>query len=255
VPRRQLTALRVISFLAFFAAWEITTRLRIFTPFLLPSPMVVLDYLKFEVASGELWINLQLTLGRMFTGFAIATVIGVPLGIGIARMPLVRWFFDPLLSIALPMPIVAFLPIFILWLGVYDASKIALIATSAVFPIIVQSWAGAENIDKFMSWSALSLGVSRRAFLWDIALPAALPQIVTGLQVALPTALIAATVTEMLMGGAGMGGAIIHGMRMSDSPELFGGIVAVGILGYVLGKAMELLRSRLLVWHQETQTG
>jgi ABC-type nitrate/sulfonate/bicarbonate transport system permease component len=191
----------------------------------------------------------------MFTGYFLAALVGVPLGICIARIALVRWFFDPLVSIALPMPQVAFLPIFILWLGAFNASKIALIASSAVFPILVQSWAGTQSLDKFVSWSALSLGASKRALLWEVALPAAMPQIFTGLQIALPVALIAATVSEMLVGGGGIGGQIIDGMRMSDSPELFAGIVIVGIVGAVLAKIMELIRRRLLIWHHEVQAG
>jgi len=144
-------------------------------------------------------------------------------------------------------------PVFILWLGVFDASKIALIGLSCVFPITVQTWAGAQGIDKFMTWSAQSLGVPPRSFMWDIALPAALPQIFTGLQIAMPIALLAAVVTEMLMGGSGIGGTIVIGMRMSNSPEMFAGIVAVGIFGFLLTKGMELLRGRLLAWHQEAQ--
>src|SRR5262249_42660963 len=145
--------------------------------------------------------NLGLTLGRMFTGYLLAAAIGIPLGVCIARIGIARWFFDPVLSIALPMPQIAFLPIFTLWLGVLDASKIALITFSSIFPIIVQPWAGAQGVDKFMAWSAFSLGVGKRSFLWEIAVPAAMPQIFTGLQIALPIALITATVVEMLMGG------------------------------------------------------
>lgn len=252
---RRLTAIRVFSVAAFFSAWEIVTEIGAIKPFLLPAPSLIFEQLGFELASGELFRQVQGTLFRMFAGYAIAVVIGVPFGILLARVRPVRWFFDPLLSIALPMPQIAFLPIFILWMGVGDGAKIALIAFSSIFPIVVQTWAGAQGIDKYMAWSAESLGVTRRAFLWDIALPAAMPQIFNGLQIALPIALLSTIVVEMLMGGSGVGGSIISGMRMSDSPELFGGIITVGILGFVLTKGMEVLRRRALVWHQESQAG
>jgi ABC-type nitrate/sulfonate/bicarbonate transport system permease component len=250
---RYLTVVRILSVLAFFAAWELVTRAGAIKPFLLPGPVLILEQLQFELASGDLVRAVQGTLFRMFAGYAIAIAIGVPFGILLARVWPVRWFFDPLLSIALPMPQIAFLPIFILWLGVGDVSKIALIVFSAIFPIIVQTWAGTRGIDKYIAWSAQSLGVSKRAFLWEIALPAAMPQIFTGLQIALPIALLSTIVTEMLLGGSGIGGSIINGMRMSDSPELFGGIVAVGVLGFVLNKTMDYLRRRVLFWHEESQ--
>lgn len=247
----HLTVIRIASVVTFFVAWEAGTRLGAIKPFLLPSPSLIFVQLRQEFLDGNLIFALRLTLTRMFIGFFIAAAVGVPLGIGLARVKLIRWFFDPLLSIALPMPLIAFLPIFILWFGIYDTSKIALIVFSTIFPIIVQTWAGTQGLDKFIAWSAESLGVSRRAMLWDVILPAAMPQIFTGLQVALPIAFITTIVAEMLMGGAGIGGSIINGMRMSDSTELFGGIVAVGVVGYILTKLMELIRRRLLAWHQE----
>ena len=249
----QLNVLRAESVIVFFLLWEIATRLGTIKPFLLPSPSLIVEQLQSDLLSGQLLLDVRQTLTRMFVGLLIATAVGVPFGICLARVALLRWFFDPLLSIALPMPQIAFLPIFILWLGVGDASKIALIVFSAIFPIIVQTVAGAQGVDKFITWSALSLGVGRRAYLWDIVLPAALPQIMTGVQVALPIALIATVVTEMLMGGNGVGGSIINGMRMSNSPQLFGGIVAVGLVGFVVTKGMEIVRRRLLAWHQEAQ--
>jgi taurine transport system permease protein len=205
-----------------------------------------------DVVSGDLLLGVGLTLYRALAGFALAAIAGVAIGILIARLPLARWFFDPLVSIGLPMPKIAFLPIFILWFGVFDQSKILMAAFSAVFPVIVASWAAAEGVERVMLWSALSLGAGRRHLLWEIALPAALPQIFTGLQVALPISLIVEIVSEMAMGGEGIGGTIITEMRFADSPGVFSGIIAIAIVGSILVKAMELIRRRLLVWHAET---
>ncbi|HEX6842118.1 MAG TPA: ABC transporter permease [Stellaceae bacterium] len=243
---------RWFSILALFAAWEILARAHVFTEFLLPSFSTVIVRLATDVASGDLLLAVGLTLYRALAGFALAAVAGVAIGILIARLPLARWFFDPLVSIGLPMPKIAFLPIFILWFGVFDTSKILMAAFSAVFPVIVASWAAAEGVERVMLWSALSLGAGRRQLLWEIALPAALPQIFTGLQVALPISLIVEIVSEMAMGGEGIGGTIITQMRFADSPGVFSGIIAIAIVGSILVKAMELVRRRLLVWHAET---
>lgn len=243
---------RWASILALFAAWELLARAHVFSEFLLPSFSGVAVRLATDVASGDLLLGVGLTLYRALAGFALAAVAGVAIGILIARLPLARWFFDPLVSIGLPMPKIAFLPIFILWFGVFDTSKILMAAFSAVFPVIVASWAAAEGVERVMLWSALSLGAGRRQLLWEIALPAALPQIFTGLQVALPISLIVEIVSEMAMGGEGIGGTIITEMRFADSPGVFSGIIAIAIVGSILVKAMELVRRRLLVWHAET---
>jgi ABC-type nitrate/sulfonate/bicarbonate transport system permease component len=243
---------RWASILALLAAWEILARAHVFSDFLLPSFSGVIVRLAGDVVSGDLLLGVGLTLYRALAGFALAAGAGVAIGILIARLPLARWFFDPLVSIGLPMPKIAFLPVFILWFGVFDASKILMAAFSAVFPVIVASWAAAENVERVMLWSALSLGAGRRQLLWEIALPASLPQIFTGLQVALPISLIAEIVSEMAMGGEGIGGTIITEMRFADSPGVFSGIIAIAIVGSILVKAMELIRRRLLVWHPET---
>jgi ABC-type nitrate/sulfonate/bicarbonate transport system permease component len=243
--------LRWVSILALLGAWELVARAHVFTEFLLPSFSAVMARLADDVIAGDLLPGIGLTLYRALTGFSLAAALGVVIGILIARVPLARWFFDPLVSIGLPMPKIAFLPVFILWFGVFDTAKILMAAFSAVFPVIVASWAAAEGVERVMLWSALSLGAGRRQLLWEIALPAALPQIFTGLQVALPIALIVEIVSEMAMGGEGIGGMIIMQMRFADSPGVFSGIVAIAVVGSILVKAMELIRRRLLVWHPE----
>src|SRR5690606_33661035 len=108
-------------------------------------------------------------------------------------------------------------------------------------------------VERELLWSARSMGASDRQTLSEIVLPAALPEIMTGLQVALPIALIVCIVAEMLTGGVGLGGAMITASRFANSPGVFAGIVEIGIVGYCLVKGMALLRRRLLAWHPETQ--
>jgi ABC-type nitrate/sulfonate/bicarbonate transport system permease component len=206
-----------------------------------------------DALSGDLTINLGMTLYRALTGFAIAGIGGVTLGILMTRNKFIGWFFDPIVSVGFPMPKIAFLPIFMLWLGLYDVSKISMATFNAIFPVIVATIAAAEGIDRQLLWSARSLGASERQLLREIILPAALPQIMTGLQVALPVSMIVTIVTEMLMGGQGLGGAMIAASRFADSPGVFAGIVEIAIAGLCLVKGIALLRRRLLIWHQEAQ--
>jgi ABC-type nitrate/sulfonate/bicarbonate transport system permease component len=247
------TLARGVSLLALVVAWEIAARAQLVSAFLLPSASSVAERIVADAVSGEVFRSLFLTLYRAILGFALAAAGGVALGIAIARIAAVRWFFDPLVSIGMPMPKIAFLPVFMLWFGLFDASKILLVAFSAIFPVIVASWSATDAVDKFLIWSARSAGAGERRLLWEIVLPAALPQILTGLQVALPITLIVTIVCEMAMGGEGLGGSIMKDMRFADSPGVFAGIVEIALAGAVLVKAMEVLRRRLLVWHQEAR--
>jgi ABC-type nitrate/sulfonate/bicarbonate transport system permease component len=242
----------IFSVLVVLVAWELFARSGRVTPFMLPAFSAVVERIYSDAIAGDLWRNLGLTMYRALTGFAIAAAGGIALGALMSRNRLVRWFFDPLISVGFPMPKIAFLPIIILWLGLYDVSKISIIVFDAIFPVVTATLAGIAAVDKELIWSARNMGASEREVMWQIALPAALPQILTGLQVALPIALIVAIIGEMAMGGYGLGGAMMSASRFADSRGVFAGIVEIAVVGYALIKAMAVARRRLLVWHQET---
>jgi ABC-type nitrate/sulfonate/bicarbonate transport system permease component len=242
----------IFSILLLLIAWEAFARSGKVTAFMLPPFSAVAERIYADAVSGELWRNLGLTMYRALTGFVIAAIGGVALGAMMARNKLVRWFFDPIISVGFPMPKIAFLPIIILWLGLYDVSKISVVVFDAIFPVVTATLAGLAGVEKELIWSGRNMGASERELMWQVALPAALPQILTGLQVALPIALILAIIAEMAMGGYGLGGAMMSASRFADSRGVFAGIVEIAIVGYGLIKALALIRSRLLVWHQES---
>ncbi len=243
--------MRVVSVILFLGVWQALAVSGLFTPFQLPSFTGVLGRIWTDAVAGDLWMNTAVTLYRAIAGFAIAGIGGIVLGMAMSRIRIAYWFFDPIVSIGFPMPKIAFLPVIILWLGVYDTPKITMIVFDAIFPVIAATMIGIEGVERELIWSARNMGAKERELLWQVVLPAALPQIMTGLQVALPLSLIVAVVTEMLMGGYGLGGAMITASRFANSPGVFAGIVEIAVVGYVLLKLMALIRRRLLLWHPE----
>jgi ABC-type nitrate/sulfonate/bicarbonate transport system permease component len=239
------------SIVGLLVAWEIVARSGAVTMFMLPSFSAVAARIWADAIGGNLWLNIGLTLYRTFAGFLFASVIGIGLGIAIARTRWARWFFDPIISVGFPMPKVVFLPVVILWLGVYDISKITMITVEAIFPVVTATVLGIQGVGHELLWSARNMGAKDRELLWQVLLPAALPQIMTGIQVALPIALIVAVFTEMAMGGFGLGGAMMQSSRFADSRGVFAGIVEIAVVGYCVVKGLALLRRRLLLWHQE----
>jgi ABC-type nitrate/sulfonate/bicarbonate transport system permease component len=246
------TGAGVFSVMLLLIAWELFARSGKVTPFMLPPFSAVAMRIYADAMSGILWINLGLTMARALTGFFISAVGGVLLGVLMSRSKVAHWFFDPVISVGFPMPKIAFLPIIILWLGVYDTAKISIVVFDAIFPVVTATLAGIASVDKVLLWSGRNMGASEREIMWQIVLPAALPQILTGLQVALPIALIVTIIAEMVMSGYGLGGAMMNASRYANSPGVFAGIVEIAVVGYGLIKLMALIRRRLLVWHQET---
>ncbi|MFL5087722.1 MAG: ABC transporter permease [Xanthobacteraceae bacterium] len=244
-------SVRLIVILGVLLAWELTARSGLVTPFMLPRFSAVLERIWADAASGELAVNVGLTLYRAMVGFLIAAAGGIGLGMAMSRSVGVNWLFDPVISVGFPMPKIAFLPVVILWLGFYDLSKISMVVFDAIFPVVTATIAGIQGVERELIWSARNMGANDRELLWQVVFPAALPQIMTGLQVALPIALIVAVVAEMMMGGYGLGGAMMTASRFADSRGVFAGIVEIAVVGYCLVKGMAVLRRRLLLWHQE----
>lgn len=242
---------RCFMILMVLLGWELASHSGAVTPFMLPSIESVLGRILQDARSSELFVNLGLTVYRAMAGFLVAAFGGIVLGVLISGNALVRWFFDPLISVGFPMPKIAFLPIIVLWLGFYDVSKIAMVAFDAIFPVVTATIAGMASVERELVWSGRNLGASERRLLWDVMLPAALPQIFTGLQVALPIALIVEVVAEMVMGGYGIGGAMANASRFADSRGVFAGLVEIAVLGYLLVQSMAMLRRHLLIWHPE----
>lgn len=243
--------MRIFSIVVLLVAWELLARSGAFTPFQLPALSRVLERIWSDAVSGDLAVNTGLTLYRALTGFIICAVGGVIIGMAMSRNAIANWFFDPIVSIGFPMPKIAFLPVVILWLGVYDVSKITIIVIDAIFPVIAATVIAIQGVERELIWSARNMGANGRELLWQIVLPAALPQILTGLQVSLPLCLIVAVVAEMLMGGYGLGGAMIEASRFANSTGVFAGIVEIAVVGYILVKMLAYIRRRLLIWHQE----
>ena len=242
---------RIFSVLALAVAWEALARSGTFTPFQLPALSTVAVRIWNDAAGGDLWINTALTLYRALTGFLICAVLGIAIGMAMSRNAIAHWFFDPIVSVGFPMPKTAFIPVVILWLGVYDVSKITIIVVDAIFPVIAATVIAIQGVERELIWSARNMGANKRELMMQVILPAALPQILTGLQVSLPLCLIVAVVAEMLMGGYGLGGAMMTASRFANSTGVFAGIVEIAIVGYILVKAMAVIRRRLLVWHPE----
>ena len=241
--------------LAVIGAWEIASRDHLVNTFLLPPFTRVMSRLWEGLASGELVDLAGQTLMRLAISYTIAVIVGVVLGILMGRVRVVRWLLDPVVSIGFPAPKIAFLPIFILWFGVFDTPKIVMSIVSCIFPIVAGTWSGTQGVDKYLIWSAENLGATRRELLWQVIFPAALPQVLTAMQVALPIAFIVVIVAEMLTGGGGLGGSMIEGARLADLARVYVNLIVIGVLGFAALAALQVVRRKILAWHPEVLQG
>jgi ABC-type nitrate/sulfonate/bicarbonate transport system permease component len=243
--KRALQIRSVISVLAIVVLWEVVARAGLSSPLFLPAFTTVVAEWWTVCADGSLPSDLLTSLFRAFAGLFGATVVGVLLGIAMARSRLLHWMFDPVIALAFPSPKIAFLPIFILWFGIYSTSKLLLVAFACVFPIVIGTYAAASAVNRVWIWSAYSLGTSNLALLFRVVLPAAWPRIFATLRVALITTFTA----EMVGGGGGMGATLMYSQRFFESPTVFAYILTMLVVGLVLDAMMLKIQQAFPAWH------
>jgi len=241
----------IISVAAVLMAWEIAARLKLTPALFLPAVTTVAATFVDLVSDGSLPLDLAVSLYRAFAGLALASVVGVTLGIAMARSAWLRWLFDPLVALGFPAPKIAFVPIFILWFGIESASKILLVAFACVFPMVITTYNAASAVNRTIIWSALSLGSSRSRLILRVILPACYPRIFAALRVAVPVALITTFTCEMVAGGGGLGATLMYSQRFFESPTVYAYIVAMLAVGLILDKAMLALQERFPAWRDD----
>lgn len=248
VSQRGLTLRSLISVLTVVVLWEAAARAGLASPLFLPPFTKVISEWWAVVADGSLPLDLGVSLSRAAGGLGLATLIGVPLGIAMAQSRLLHWLFDPVIALAFPSPKIAFLPIFVLWFGIYSLSKILLVALACVFPILIGSFAAAASVNRIWIWSAAAMGTSGIGMLFRIVLPAAWPRIFAALRVALPVALITTFTAEMVSGGGGMGATLMYSQRFFESLTVFAYILTMLGVGLLLDFLMLRIQAAFPSW-------
>lgn len=239
------------SVVAVLVAWEVAARLKLAPPLFLPAASTVFATLADVIGDGSLPVDLAVSLYRAVAGLALASAVGVWLGIAMARSAALRWLFDPLIALGFPSPKIAFIPIFILWFGIDNLSKILLVAFACVFQMVIASYHAASAVNRTVIWSALSLGSSPGRLMLRVILPACFPRIFAALRVAVPVALITTFTCEMVAGGGGMGATLMYAQRFFESPTVYAYIVAMLAVGLLLDNAMLALQARFPSWRDD----
>ncbi len=211
---------------------------------LLPDPVAVYDNLIDILRSGEFIDDLATTLGELLAAFAISVTSGVTLGYLISRSAYAIEVFEPLFAAIYAIPIILFLPLFVLFFGLGPASKIAIGTVISFFPVAINTIAGFGHVDRLFVTAARSMGASDYHLFRHVLLPAALPVILTGLRMGFTTALLSIIGSETLASLAGLGHRIVHLAEAMDMARMFAYIVFVIAIAVILNTIVSTLEAR-----------
>jgi ABC-type nitrate/sulfonate/bicarbonate transport system permease component len=224
--------------------WYLATHVWHVNKLLLPDPVNVWRQLMNVLATGEFINDLKVTLGELMTAFVISTVSGVTAGYFISRSPYFIRVFEPLFSGIYSIPIILFLPLYVLFFGLGPASKVALGVTISFFPVVLSTIAGFANVEKVLVTAAHSMGASNFQMFRYVLLPAALPVMLTGLRMGFSVALLSIIGSETIASIAGLGHRIVNLAENMDMARMFAYIVFVVSIAAILNLAVSVMEAR-----------
>lgn len=247
---RRLSSSKALSPMVVIIIWEFVCRMKLVDPIFLPAPSAILKQFVLMIMTGEIFIHIGYSMGRMLLGFSLACVVGVLLGVAMAWFALIDRIFEPLIDFIRPVSPLAILPLAILWLGIGNASKVFIIFYGALFPIVLNTYAGVKGVDKVVVDAAKTLGATKAELLFKVAIPSALPIILTGIRISSAIAMIVVVASEMVAATAGLGYLILTAEQIYETPEMFVGILCISILGFGLDRLIKYIQ-RKITWYTE----
>jgi ABC-type nitrate/sulfonate/bicarbonate transport system permease component len=241
----------VILIALLLALWQFSAMYLVRSP-TWPTVTRIVDAWGENFADGTLPGHMLATFWRQMLGYGLAMILGVTLGLAMGYYRVLYNLFEPLVEVLRPIPGPAYLPVLVLFVGIGNEMKVVLILLAALFPILLNTYSGVRSIDRVQFDTARTLGLTTFQTFRELVLPAASPQILTGMRISLAISLILAILGEMIVSNDGLGYFTLLAQRTFKVPEMYAGIFTLAAFGYVLNRIFLVLEARLIRWHHES---
>jgi len=224
-------------------AWQLASFFTL--PIFLPGPAQVARTGWSLVWSGEIFTHISMSYFRILTGWAIGSLVAIPVGLVAGRIGIIRIGVTPHINFFRFIPPIAFIGLSIIWLGLGEESKISLIVYTALFTVFLNVLTGAQSVEKERIWAAQCLGASAARILWTVVIPSTIPYVVTGLRVAMGASFMTVIAAEIVAADSGVGYLIWNSRLFAQTDLAFVGILALGLMGLCADLVFRLAMSRL----------
>ena len=251
----QLTIIySIISLLSLLVLWEIVARFTDASMFLPPASTVLAAFFRsFMVPVGKhtMLVHIGYSLYRVAVGFSIATIFGIALGVAMGYSRMLEAVLKPVFEFIRPIPPLAWIPLSILWFGLGETGKFFIIFLGCFTFITVNTYDGAKNVDPELMGAARMLGANERQVFFRVVLPSSVPYIFAGLQIAVTAGWSAVVGAEMVQSNEGVGWMIVRGMNTGNTLQIMVGMVAIGVIGFLLAMITSMVERRLCAWNAQ----
>lgn len=248
IPERVGMAVGLLAWSLAIAAWVVATYGHLVPPLFVPPPGAVLARAYGMAMDGSLWTNLWASTKVILIGFALSTLVAVPLGVAIGAFRIVQSAVEPLINFVRYLPVTAFMPLFILWIGIGAEQRVALIAFATFFSQVIMIAGTIRAVPQELLNASYTLGSSRAQVLWYVMLPAALPGILDTLRVTIGWAWSYVVAAELIAASSGLGYMSMKAARGFQVDIIFLAIAVIGLLGLVTDRLFRLLSARFAGW-------
>ena len=238
----------VVSILCLLVIWELICQSGIVSSLFLPAPTAIISALLQMIADGEIGVSLAASLYRILAGFFIGSLVGLAVGLITGTSALMDKIGTPIVNAIYPIPKIALLPLFILWLGIGELSKVTIIALGVFFPVAMNTYSGVKNVDTLLLKVAASFNASWWMTMKSVVLPNALPMIFAGLRLAAGTSLLLLVAAEMIAAQVGIGALILHYGDLMITDRLMAGVIVLSLLGLVFNLILQVLERKAIPW-------
>ena len=238
----------VVSILCLLVIWELICQSGIVSSLFLPAPTAIISALLQMIADGEIGVSLAASLYRILAGFFIGSLVGLAVGLVTGTSALMDKIGTPIVNAIYPIPKIALLPLFILWLGIGELSKVTIIALGVFFPVAMNTYSGVKNVDTLLLKVAASFNASWWMTMKSVVLPNALPMIFAGLRLAAGTSLLLLVAAEMIAAQVGIGALILHYGDLMITDRLMAGVIVLSLLGLVFNLILQFLERKAIPW-------
>jgi NitT/TauT family transport system permease protein len=234
---------------ALLAGWSIGSGTKLFDPLFLPAPWAVAESLFSGLWHGTFLRDWFATVARSLSGFALASVVGIPLGLLVGRIPALSRATQPTIDFFRSIPATALFPLFLFFFGLGDAAKVAIVIYACSLIVLVNTAYGALQVKVTRILSARVMGARQRDVFWKIIIPESAPGIFAGMRIALSLSFVLIVVTEMFIGtNVGLGYQIMNAQMVYRIPDMYAGIALAGFTGYLANVSLLRIEARLLHW-------
>lgn len=248
IDKRKYIYLGVLSFIVIIVVWSLVSGLELINTIFLPTPLSVLKYAFKTAKEGVLWSNMGISVYRITLGFVLAVILGVPIGIAAGTFKPIEAVVRPVSEFVRYMPVPAFVPLIMVWVGIGESAKITVIFIGTFFQLVLMVADDAKSVPDDLLNASYTLGTDTKTAITKVLIPAMMPRLMETLRMMIGWAWTYLVSAELVAASSGLGYSILKAQRFVKTDAIFSGIIIIGLLGLITDRIFAIVNKKLFHW-------